>query len=483
MNKQIRKIRMLGVFIMLAALLSGGIGQSVTLQAKRTVRAKLSAGSVKVGKRIQVIAKTSNVSFSSSNTKVASVDSMGFITGKKKGKLHINVKRKGYQTKKLSLTVKGNSRKPKTLPVTFSEVSIEKKDNKIYITNHSKHGTIKKITYYAQLEYTVMVDRPIVSGSAVTLTGGAFHYKTSLTVSADHIAAGKSVRAVCKGSDALLQSIMKKPTRIEMYTGDALYVFDGNKRTYTFQWGKKDTKAPRITGYIGKRSQTGHGDCYRVCYSDKKNSYNFKQFVSATDDRDGKVKLEVDTSKINWNRQGVYKLYYRATDRAGNKKTAWAKIQVLKPGAAESAADQVLRSITRDNWSDTKKARAIYKYVRQHLSYVQNSSHVHWQKAGLRALRYQSGDCYTYYALSRLLLTRAGIPNVMIKRYPTPGGQRHFWNLVYVQGGWYHFDTTPRRRKESFCLWTDAQLHQYSSGYTFRFKESLYPKRSKRKIA
>lgn len=480
MNNQKRKIRMLGVWIVLASLLSGGFGQSAVLQAKLTVKAKLSAGSVKVGSRIQVIAKTSNVSFSSSNTKVASVDSQGFITGKKKGKLHIYVKKKGYQTKKLSLTVKENGRKPKTLPVTFSEVSIGKKGNNIYIANHSKHGKIKKITYYIEMEHIVMANRP-VSGSAITT--GVHRYKVSLTVSAKNIAAGKSVSAVCKGSEDLLQSIMESPTKIEMYTGNALYVFDRDKKTYTFQWGTKDTTAPRITGYIGKRSQTGHGDCYRACYSDKKNSYNFKQFVSATDDRDGKVNLKVDTSKINWNKQGIYKIYYHATDRAGNKKTAWAKIQVLKPGSAESAADQVLRSITRNGWSDTKKAKAIYKYVRGHLSYVQNSSHVHWQQAGLRALRYQSGDCYTYYALSRLLLTRAGIPNVMINRYPTPGGQRHFWNLAYVQGGWYHFDTTPRRRKENFCLWTDAQLHGYSSGYTFRFKESLYPKRSARKIA
>lgn len=480
MNSKKRKNLMLCIGLVMALIVCSRMGQGIVLQAKQAVKAKLSANSVRVGGRIQVTTGMEGVTFSSSNTKVASVDSKGYVTGKKKGKVSVKVKKKGCRTKKLSLTVKDSSKKPKTLPVTLSEVAIETAGDKIYIANHSKHGKIKKITYYKKVEYTVNANRP-VSGSAV-IVSPYHHYTRSLTVSATNIAAGKRAPAVCEGSEELLQELIKRPEKAKLYTADALYVFDGNKNTYTFGWGTKDKKAPRITGYIGKKSQTGHGDCYHVCYSDRKNSYNFKQFVSATDDRDGKVAIKVDTSKINWNKQGIYKIWYRATDRAGNTKKAWAKIQVLKPGSAEAAADQVLRSITRSGWSDTKKARAIYRYVRGHMSYVQNSSHTGWQGAGLRALRYQSGDCYSYYAVSRLLLTRAGIPNVMIKRYPTPGGRRHFWNLAYVQGGWYHFDTTPRSRNANFCLWTDAQLYNYSSGYTFRFNNRLYPARSKKRI-
>ena len=140
----------------------------------------------------------------------------------------------------------------------------------------------------------------------------------------------------------------------------------------------------------------------------------------------------MDTSKIRWSKSGDYRIYYTAKDSDNNQSKAWATVRVIVPGSAESAADQVLRSITKSGWSDEKKARAIYRYV---------------------------------------------------TRYPVPGGQRHFWNLTYVRGGWYHFDTTPRTRKGTFCLMTDAQLHEYSSGYTFSFNRKLYPKRAGKRIS
>ena len=54
---------------------------------------------------------------------------------------------------------------------------------------------------------------------------------------------------------------------------------------------------------------------------------------------------------------------------------------------------------------------------------------------------------------------------------------------MYVRGGWYHFDTVPRLKKVRFCLLTDAQLHIYSTGSTFRFQENKLPKRAKKKIS
>lgn len=455
--------------------------RSNQIEAKSKVVAKLSAASVKVGQRIQTISKTSKVSYTSSNSMIASVDAKGVVTGKKAGKVSISVKRQGYTTKKLTLTVKKNSNKPGTLPVSFSEVETKQQNGTIYVCNKSKSGKIKKIVYYYKWEEWE-VPETAVSDSAVTAAPQKVN--RTMTLVAYNVAAGKTVEVKCNDYEQWkTAAVLHKPEKIEMYTGDALYRYDSKKNTYTFLWGTPDTTAPKFFGLLKKKSYSGLGDIYRIYYSDKKDSYNYGQFVSATDDRDGKVKVQVDKSKINWKKEGKYKIYFRAADKAGNTATTWAMVQVLKPKSAESAADQVLRSITKKGWSSTKKAKAIYNYVRKNTSYVHNSSHVYWRKAALRGLRYQSGDCYTYYAMCRLLLTRAGIPNILIKRYPTPGGQRHFWNLAYVQGGWYHFDTTPRNRKGKFCLRTDAQMKAYSSGYTFRFKKSLYPKRAKRKIA
>lgn len=468
-------------FFLSLALVVCFFGQKANVQAKSSVKAAVPAKTLKVGNRMQVKAQTTNVRFSSSDSMTASVDSQGIITGKKEGKVTIYVKRRGYKTKKLALSIKKRAGKPTSLPVSFSEVSLTMKNGNVYVSNTSKKGKVKKIVYQYKLEKIVMPNQP-VSGSAVSFTSQKI--TKTMTVTAKNVAAGKNVAAQCTGDKELLNLVTSKtPEKIEMFTGDALYCHEPGKKAYIFDWGTKDTKAPKFSGLIGKKSVSGNGDCYRIYYSDRKNRYDLKQFVSARDDRDGKVKIQVDTGKINWKKQGIYKLYFYATDKAGNKAATWAKVQVLIPGSAEAAADQVLRSITRSSDSNTKKARAIYKYVRGHSSYVQNAAHAQWRTAALRGLRYQSGDCYTYYAMCRLLLTRAGIPNVMIKRYPTPGGQRHFWNLCYVQGGWYHFDTTPRTRGGKFCLRTDAQLWAYSSGYTFRFNKKLYPKRATKKIS
>lgn len=484
MNCKISKIVGKGIVLSIALLL-GLFGESDILQAKTQVRAKLSSKAVKVGQRIRVTTKASNVSYSSSNSTIASVDAKGVITGKKAGKVSISVKRKGYKVKKMRLTVKKWLRKPETLPVSFSEVDLIQRDGKVYVNNKSKKGKIIKIIYYYRWNEQASGNAAqVVSGSAMNPSSKAV--TRTMTLTAQNIAAGKKGKVSCNNykhwESALDSHTLKK---IEMYTGDALYSYDAENNKYTFQWRIRDKVAPKFSGLLKNKSYSGHGDCYRIYYSDRKDSYDYRQFVSAVDNRDGKVKIQVDKSKINWNKEGIYKIYFRASDSAGNTATTWARVQVLKPGSAEAAADQVLNSITRKGWSPTKKARAIYDYVRKHSSYVNNSTHTQWRDAALRGLRYQSGDCYTYYAKSRLLLTRAGIPNVMIKRYPTPGGQRHFWSLAYVQGGWYHFDTTPRirDREKKFCLLTDAQMWAFSSGYTFRFNQSLYPNRAKKKIS
>lgn len=471
--------------VLSVALLLCLFGKSDRLQAKSQVSAKLSAKSVKVGQRIRVTTKMSNVTYFSSNSTIASVDTKGVITGKKAGKVSISVKRKGYKTRKITLTVKKWLRKPETLPVSFSEVDLIQRDGNVYVSNKSKKGKIKKIIYYYRWKGQASENTAqVASGSAVDTSSKDSTYTMNLT--AKNIAAGKKGKVNCDHNKQWKEiAASHKPRKIEMYTGDALYCYDVENNKYIFQWSVRDKIAPKFSGLLKKKSYSGHGDCYRIYYSDRKDSYDYRQFVSAVDNRDGKVKIQVDKSKINWNKEGIYKIYFRASDSAGNTATTWAKVQVLKPGSAEAAADQVLNSITRKGWSQAKKARAIYDYVRKHSSYVDNAAHTQWRDAALRGLRYQSGDCYTYYAKSRLLLTRAGIPNVMIKRYPTPGGQRHFWSLAYVQGGWYHFDTTPRTRdrEKKFCLLTDAQMWAFSSGYTFRFNQSLYPKRATKRIS
>lgn len=467
------------------------------------VHASLSASTVKVGKQVQIKAAKgvkSSCTYSSSDTSVAYVSSKGVITGKKPGKVQIRIKRKGYQTKKLDLTVQAVDRKP-TLPVTIDEVSLQsvkmKKNSQngytysAVVKNNGKKGVVKKIAYYYQVTVCVpdsskQTDATDSSGTTEgqSASKSVTTYKKqtkTVVLQASSIKAGKkSKRVSCEGDYTGNRKAMKL-TKISLYTGDALYEYHVGKNSYTLKWGGKDTKAPVFSGWVGKAS------CYnkepiRICYSDRKKTYQFKDHVSAKDARDGKVSFKVDTSKIKWNKEGIYKVYYTAKDKAGNVRKTYAKVQVYIPDTAENVADEVLHSVIKKSWSDEKKLRAIYRYTKAHCSYVDSGTHKNWRKAALRGIRYQSGDCFTYYAVAKLLISRAGIYNLTVTRYPVTSSH-HWWNLVYVRGGWYHLDTTPRQRDGKFCLVTDAQLRSYSTGSTFSFNKKKYPKRAKKKIS
>lgn len=219
-----------------------------------------------------------------------------------------------------------------------------------------------------------------------------------------------------------------------------------------------------------------------VAYSDRK--YDFKKYVHASDDMGGKVALSVDTSKINWKKSGVYNITYTAKDLAGNVTKKTAKAQVRAVNDLDRMADSILKGIVKDSWSDQKKAEAIYRYMRKNYIYVDSNDHESWEKSALYGLRYQSGNCFVFYSVSRLLLTRCGIPNIEVKR-SAGSTHGHWWNYVYIDGGWYHFDTTPRRRRATFCLVTDDQLSAYSraAGNSHIWDKTLIPKGAKKKIS
>lgn len=122
--------------------------------------------------------------------------------------------------------------------------------------------------------------------------------------------------------------------------------------------------------------------------------------------------------------------------------------------------------------SQEAKAIAIFDWCHDKISYngVNNASS--WQEAAYTGLTSRAGNCYTYYATARMLLTQAGITNMSIQ------SPDHYWNLVDVGDGWLHFDTTYSSDGVRICLWTDDELTAYFElGYKQRhdYDKSSYP--------
>ncbi len=129
----------------------------------------------------------------------------------------------------------------------------------------------------------------------------------------------------------------------------------------------------------------------------------------------------------------------------------------------DELAKGILDQIITQDMSKYQQAKAIYDYVDGSIKYSANPDKSSWVNGAKEGLGLRQGDCFTYYASSRALLTYMGIDNEMVCR---KGGRGpHWWNLVNCGEGWYHFDATPRYEKmpdfDSF-MFTDEQAGDYT---------------------
>ena len=219
---------------------------------------------------------------------------------------------------------------------------------------------------------------------------------------------------------------------------------------------------------------------------------SYRTGVTATDDRDGIVTLLVDSSGVNLSLPGEYQVIYSAEDSSGNRTEIATAVVVTEPdfnsdydSDSDSApavaaagnrqigkaslekvnelADQILAKIVKDGMSQQETARAIYDYVHNHVRYVGYSDKSSWIVGAYTSFMTGRGDCFNYYACSKALLTRAGIPSVDLQR--VGGSTRHYWQLVDVGSGYYHFDACPHDKGypiTAFML-TEDEAREYTS--------------------
>ncbi len=211
-------------------------------------------------------------------------------------------------------------------------------------------------------------------------------------------------------------------------------------------------------------------------------SYKKAVIFSDNCDKQDELTLTVDNSKVDPNTEGEYEVTYKVTDTSGNSTTKTGTVYVLaeKPiyydeDMVNEKADEVLAEILNEGMSQLEQARAIYNWVHSKIGYISHSEKGDWVRGAYEGLVDRRGDCFVYAATARLLLTRAGIPNIdIVKSAVNP---THYWSLVDVGDGWYHFDATPRKDKTVFFMWTDEELKKYSESHknSHIYDPSLYP--------
>ena len=157
----------------------------------------------------------------------------------------------------------------------------------------------------------------------------------------------------------------------------------------------------------------------------------------------------------------------------------------VRPDSGEeldALVSDVLEEIIRDGMTRLEQARAVFDYTHDHIAYTGQSDKSDWKTGAYAGLTTGKGDCFTYYAVSRALLTALEIDNLEVER--VGGETRHYWNLVNCGDGWYHFDACPRSSKLppflSF-MFTDQQAADFTAeagrNY-YDFDGSLLPERA-----
>ncbi|MCM1185172.1 MAG: hypothetical protein NC251_07205 [Lachnoclostridium sp.] len=228
---------------------------------------------------------------------------------------------------------------------------------------------------------------------------------------------------------------------------------------------KQDTQKPKIQGAKDIKAFIGDSVAYRKNVT--------------VEDNCPDCELTVDTSKVDLNTEGTYDVTYTAKDLAGNTDSVTIKLTVAKReydlDTVNELADEILAEIIKPGMTDKEKLRAIYNYNLTHIGYVNDSEKEDYVKAAYQGFTEGRGDCFVYASAAKVLLTRAGITNMDIEKIPA--ATLHYWNLVDIGDGWYHFDTTPRKDHPTIFMWTDEQLMDYSEKHnkSHNYDHSLYP--------
>ena len=213
----------------------------------------------------------------------------------------------------------------------------------------------------------------------------------------------------------------------------------------------------------------------RYCYVGEAVAY-FKE-VFAEDNADPDVELTVDKSKVDAKTAGEYEVTYTAKDHEGNESSVTVKFTFIEKKISDEQldkeVDRVLKEILTDGMTLEQQAYAIFDYCYSNITYWGTSDKTDWKSEAYRGLTEGVGDCFTFYSASYALLQKIDCQVLSVERLN--GKTQHFWCLVDLGSGWYHFDTCNVGPQHLRCFMkTSEELVQYSVQY-WRFDTTLYP--------
>lgn len=217
-------------------------------------------------------------------------------------------------------------------------------------------------------------------------------------------------------------------------------------------------------------------------------SLSYKKNINFSDnwDNEDQLTLEIDNTGVDLSKVGQYTIVCKVTDSAGNTATKEIVVDVVEQGTEvytleqiNKYADEILGRIINDSMTLEEKAYAIYRYTRSNIGYISDSQQTDWLMGAYEGMVKHLGCCFTYAATAKALLERIGLEPLVIykEKADWTSQSNHYWLLLDLGDGYYHFDPTPRADGTWFFMWTDEQLLEYSNAHrgSHNFTRDKYP--------
>lgn len=272
-------------------------------------------------------------------------------------------------------------------------------------------------------------------------------------------------------------TVSRELTAKELRQAGAVYElpvsYDGQDLTVTVEI--IDTTPPVIEG--AKDIEVFEGD-----------TISYKRGIELSDNAEGEISLSVENDEVDLDTSGSYVVRYMATDASGNcsvsEITVFVRQRSDKEEVVNQLADALIQELITEGMSKWDICYKLWNWCRTKISYSYSAGDRSSIYAGAyEGLHDRSGDCYAYYATFTLLLQKCEIETMEVRR--VGGTSDHWWNLVNLGNGWYHCDSSPRRKKDTYrCfMQTDTQIQAYTDSRPehpnyYVFDETLYPERA-----
>lgn len=185
---------------------------------------------------------------------------------------------------------------------------------------------------------------------------------------------------------------------------------------------------------------------------------NFMTGVTVTDNEDENCTVVYDSTDVDLNEIGTYKITYTATDRAGNTTTKKRKIEVTfqyEEGPLSEKAQAIINKHAAKLSDDPEEIR---DYVREKIRYNTN-----WggEDPIVYGFSNRKGNCYVHALCLKALLEAKGHETQLI----WVEDHTHYWLVIKIGDTWRHIDATPSRGYHNkYSLMTDEQRYSTLKG-------------------